>query len=197
MDTGLDTGLTYEIIGGTLGAIAILIGLIGANRQRVLTTKKTESEQTKLKAQLESLTQENQNFVEALTFAKSAVNDFEKRLEQSTQDLKRKEKASKKLEATLSEVRTDASAARSKLSQLEADLQTKEREYSQQVQALQRDFAEQESAKANELTAALADAKAKHQEELSDLRSQVQTLDQAAEKAKAASLSQLEALQEK
>ena len=36
----MDTQLTYEIVGGALGGIAIVIGVIGATRQKSLKTKK-------------------------------------------------------------------------------------------------------------------------------------------------------------
>ena len=94
----MDTQLTYEVIGGSLGAIAVLIGLIGATRQQSKNKKKALSEQQTLTNKVASLSQENKNFVEALTLAKSAVNDFEVRLNQSTQNIKDKEKQRKKLE---------------------------------------------------------------------------------------------------
>ena len=71
----MDTQLTYELVGGALGGIAIVIGIIGASRQKSLTAKKEASVQNKLTTQVEQLTLENETFTEALMLAKSAVND--------------------------------------------------------------------------------------------------------------------------
>ena len=79
----MDTQLTYEIVGGALGGIAIVIGVIGATRQKSLKTKKAESAQSQLTTQIEQLTLENKTFTEALMLAISAVNDLEQQLSEA------------------------------------------------------------------------------------------------------------------
>ncbi|MEO1790636.1 MAG: hypothetical protein AAFR25_00250, partial [Cyanobacteria bacterium J06629_19] len=198
----MDTQLTYEIVGGALGGIAIVIGVIGATRQKSLKTKKAESAQSQLTRQIEQLTLENKTFTEALVLAKSAVNDLEQQLTEAKKKFKGEEKQRQHLDKSIATVRSEAAKTETQLETLRTQLetaeaqlktskaqletaetqlkatesqqQTKEQAYSQQTKALQDELATEKASKAD-----LVAAEPSRLAELTSLRQHIEALESA------------------
>ncbi len=179
----MNTELTYEIIGGTLGAIAILIGLVGANRQKGLTWKKAESEKIQLAVQIEALTKENQTFTEALALAKSAVDDFEQQLNQANKTLKEKENRSQSLDQTIAALRSELLESQSQLKTLQSQAEQKAGEYAQTTQKLKDELAIAKTTNSNLLSAEKAQ-KAAQSEAQTAFSRQIESLEKAVEKSR-------------
>lgn len=139
----MNTELTYELVGGGMAVLALLIGLRGTRSQKRLNAEKSEL-QTTLKAQITQLTQENETFTEALGLAKGAVtaleqqtttlsnarDDLQKQLKASDNELK---KAKQQLDAAAEQARGEQQSQTSRLAVLQAELTAAKQESAQLV----------------------------------------------------------------
>ncbi|MEL7520333.1 MAG: hypothetical protein AAGJ80_01725, partial [Cyanobacteria bacterium J06553_1] len=169
----MDYQLTSELIGG-ITTLALVTGIgISQSRSSKANAALSAEKYSKLKAEFDSLTKDNETFTEALALAKDAVGSLEQQLSEARKgqdDLGNQLEAKKQLETQLDE-------QKQRVSSLQNELDTLGKTKAQTIEVLTTEKAAYE-AKASTLTQQVA--------ELTDQKTALQKVldEQSAEKGK-------------